>query len=252
MILRSIVSGLLAASLCAVPVAAQPSVPPPRALVGATLIDGTTRADGTPSPPVADAVVVVRGGEIACAGSRADCPLADGMEVVDLAGRWITPGLVDAHVHVSQNGWADGRPDALDVRDRFPYAATVADLADHPERFFRALLCSGVTAAFDVGGYPWTLALPARAEADPRAPHLAAAGPLLTTRDHWLNLPAERQFIYLADEAAARDGVAYLAARGADAVKVWLDRHRRAADGRARRSRRRRRRRRPPRRTACR
>ena len=98
----------------------------------------------------------------------------------------------------------------------------MADLADHPERFFRALLCSGVTAAFDVGGYPWTLALPARAEGDPRAPHLAAAGPLLTTLDHWLNLPAERQFIYLADEAAARDGVDYLAARGAGAVKVWL------------------------------
>ena len=39
--------------------------------------------------------------------------------------------------------------------------------------------------------------------------------------DHWLNLPAERQFIFLKDEDAAREGVRYLAARGADAVKVW-------------------------------
>jgi len=190
--------------------------PPPRALVGATLVDGTG------APPVADAVVVLRGGEIECAGSRAECPVPEGVGRVDLAGRWITPGLVDAHVHFSQTGWADGRPDALDVRDRYPYPETVARLEAEPERFFRAFLCSGVTAVFDVGGYPWTWDLSARAERDTRAPHVAAAGPLLTTLDHWVNLPAERQFHYLADEAAAREGVDYLAARGADAVKVWM------------------------------
>jgi imidazolonepropionase-like amidohydrolase len=190
--------------------------PPPRALVGATLVDGSG------APPIPDAVVVLRGGTVECAGSRASCSVPEGVGTLDLAGRWITPGLVDAHVHFSQTGWADGRPDALDVRDRFPYPATVADLEAHPERFFRALLCSGVTAAFDVGGYPWTWDLPERAEADRGAPHVAAAGPLLTTLDHWLNLPAERQFVYLTDEASARDGVAYLAARGTDAVKVWL------------------------------
>jgi imidazolonepropionase-like amidohydrolase len=190
--------------------------PPPRALVGGTLVDGTGAA------PVPDAVVVMRGGAIDCAGPRADCPLPDGVGVVDVAGRWVTPGLVDAHVHFSQTGWADGRPDALDVRDRHPYHETIADLAAHPERFFRSYLCSGVTAVFDVGGYPWTLDLRDRAEADTLAPRVAAAGPLLSTWDFWLNLPGERQFVYLADEAAAREGAAWLAARGADAVKVWF------------------------------
>jgi imidazolonepropionase-like amidohydrolase len=51
---------------------------------------------------------------------------------------------------------------------------------------------------------------------------VAAAGPLLSTLDHWLNLSAERQFIYLADEKTARSGVAYLALHGSDAVKVWF------------------------------
>ena len=54
------------------------------------------------------------------------------------------------------------------------------------------------------------------------APRVAAAGPLLSTIDYWLNLPAERQFIHLKDADAARLGVRYLAARGADAVKVWF------------------------------
>jgi imidazolonepropionase-like amidohydrolase len=189
--------------------------PPPRALVGATLIDGTG------APPVRDAVVLIREGAVECAGSRAACPVPAGVDTTDLAGLWITPGLVDAHVHFSQTGWADGRPDSLDVRDRHPYDRTIADLARHPERFGRTYLCSGVTSVFDVGGYAWTLGLPAWAEPDLEVPRVAAAGPLLSTIDHWLNLPAERQFMVLTDAEAARAGVRYLAERGSAAVKVW-------------------------------
>src|SRR5262249_17255262 len=96
------------------------------------------------------------------------------------------------------------------------------DLRAHPERFFGAYLCSGVTSVFDVGGYPWTWDLRARAEGDTAAPHVEAAGPLLTTLDHWLNLPAEPQFIYLSDEKAAGEGVRYLKSHAASAVKVWF------------------------------
>jgi len=189
--------------------------PPPRAFVGATLVDGTG------APPVPDAVVLVRAGKIDCAGPRSSCRVHEGVDVEDLRGTWITPGLIDAHVHFSQTGWADGRPDALDVRKTHPYERTEADLKAHPERFFRSYVCSGVTSVFDVGGYPWTLTLPARAENDTLAPRTAAAGPLLSTLDHWLNLPAERQFIHLKDAESARTGVAYLKAQGASAVKLW-------------------------------
>jgi imidazolonepropionase-like amidohydrolase len=195
---------------------APPTPPPARALVGATLIDGT----GAPAVPAA--VVLIRGGEIECAGTRAACPVPAGTEVVDLTGLWIAPGVIDAHVHFSQTGWADGRPDALDVRARHPYAEVEAGLRLHPERFGHTYLCAGVTAVFDVGGYPWTLTLPGGFEANSELPRVAAAGPLLSTRDHWLNLPAERQFIFLRDADAAREGVDYLAAQHAAAIKVWF------------------------------
>ncbi len=189
--------------------------PPPKALVGATLLDGTGAG------PVRDAVVLIRDGKIECAGPRAACPVPAGVDTADLSGLWITPGLVDAHVHFSQTGWADGRPDSLDLRDRHPYDKTIAGLAAHPERFGRTYLCSGVTAVFDVGGYAWTLGLPRWAEPDLEVPRIAAAGPLLSTIDHWLNLPAERQFMLLTDADSARNGVSYLAERGSAAVKVW-------------------------------
>ena len=166
--------------------------------------------------------MVIRDGKIDCAGTRAACPVPAGVDIADLAGLWITPGLVDAHVHFSQTGWADGRPDSLDVRDRHPYEKTIADLAGHPERFGRTYLCSGVTAVFDVGGYAWTLGLPAWAEPDSEVPRVAAAGPLLSTIDHWLNLPG-RAAVHGADRRGRgrEPACATSPSAASAAVKVW-------------------------------
>lgn len=185
---------------------------PAFALTHATVIDGTGRA------PLRDATVVMRGGKIECVGA---CPVAADVETVDARGRWIVPGLVDAHVHYSQTGWADGRPDAMDVRGRFPYDSIVAQLEAHPDRFFRSYLCAGVTATFDVGGYPWTWPLRARAEASTAAPHVAAAGPLLSTIDHWVNVPAARQFVYMGSDSATWAGARMIVHNHSDAIKVW-------------------------------
>jgi imidazolonepropionase-like amidohydrolase len=185
---------------------------PAYAFTGATVIDGTGAA------PRPNATVVMRNGRIECVG---ECEIGAGVETIDARGRWIIPGLIDAHVHYSQTGWADGRPDAEDVRARFPYDSTIVDLEANPERFFRSYLCSGVTGTFDVGGFPWTWPLRARAEASNAAPHVAAAGPLLSTLDHWLNLPAARQFIHTASDSATRAGARLARQYGSDALKVW-------------------------------
>ena len=126
-------------------------------------------------------MVLTREGRIVAAGSRASTPVPGDVEVVDLSGRFIVPGLVDTHVHYSQTGWADGRPDALDVRDEYPYPQVAAELERQPQRLHRAFLAAGVTAVFDVGGFPWTRRLGPAAEDDPLAPHVVAAGPLLAT-----------------------------------------------------------------------
>ncbi len=187
----------------------------------ATVLEGATLIDGAGGVPVEDAVVVVEGGRIECAGARDACQIPRRATVVDIAGHWIIPGLIDAHVHFSQTGWVDGRPDAVDLRDLHPYEEVQARQRSEPERYFRAYLCSGVTSVFDVGGYPWTWSFRDRGESDPLAPRIGAAGPLLATIDFWLNLPAERQFVYMADEETVRDAVRYHAANGTDAVKIW-------------------------------
>lgn len=181
-----------------------------------TLIDGTGRA------PVADGALILRDGRISAVGPESDIEIPDGARILDAAGGYIVPGFIDAHVHYSQTGWFDGRPDALDLRDEYPYPEVVARLQEDPERFFDAYLCSGVTATFDVGGYPWTRDLESRSESLPHAPRVEAAGALLSTIDFWLNLPDQKQFVYMADEPSVRETVRAHAALGSSAVKVWF------------------------------
>jgi imidazolonepropionase-like amidohydrolase len=187
------------------------------ALVGATVVDGTGR------PGIANAVVVVNGDRLACVGTAAQCPVPAGATRVDVTGRFVTPGLVDAHVHFSQTGWVDGRPDGLSAPAVYPYPETARALRANPARWYRSYLCSGVTAVYDVGGHPWTTALPAQAERDSMAPHVRAAGPLLTHAPRTaLRVDDEiYTFLPMATSADARTSVATLKAMGASAVKVW-------------------------------
>jgi imidazolonepropionase-like amidohydrolase len=87
---------------------AQP--PPPqqaatRAFTGMTLIDGLGGA------PVPDAVMVVSRGRIVAAGPASTTRVAPGVERVDLSGRFVMPGLVNAHGHVGATMGLESRPE---------------------------------------------------------------------------------------------------------------------------------------------
>lgn len=49
-------------------------------------------------------LIAARGGDIVYAGPEAEAPAFTAPEVVDCAGRWITPGLVDCHTHIVHGG----------------------------------------------------------------------------------------------------------------------------------------------------
>ena len=170
-------------------------------------------------PPIPNATVVLRSGRVLCAGPVAVCVAPKHSPRLDVRGNYVGPGLIDAHVHYSQTGWVDGRPDAIDLRSRFPYDSVIRDLASHPERFHRSDLCSGVTSVFDVGGYPWTYAVARASRAANDAPRVAAAGPLFSTIQ--VDSQMRGQFLYMSDSATVQAGVREHQRQGAEALKVW-------------------------------
>src|SRR5437867_1498196 len=69
-------------------------------LLGATLIDGTGAA------PVPDAAVLINDGRITAAGPRQAVSWPANVDVVDLSGLTLLPGLIDGHDHLASHGYA--------------------------------------------------------------------------------------------------------------------------------------------------
>jgi imidazolonepropionase-like amidohydrolase len=97
-----------------------------RAFTNARVIDGTGRA------AIPDGVVVARGGAIVSVGSRQEVQIPVDAEVIDLGGRWLVPGLINAHGHVPGDG--ERARDQLELYAHYG-VTTVVSLGDQGADF---------------------------------------------------------------------------------------------------------------------
>jgi imidazolonepropionase-like amidohydrolase len=72
----------------------QDSADPATAFSGATIIDGT----GT--SPINNGVLLIRNGRVVAVGSKEDVDIPASSTVVDVSGKFIIPGIINAHGHV--------------------------------------------------------------------------------------------------------------------------------------------------------
>jgi imidazolonepropionase-like amidohydrolase len=132
------------------------------------LIHGATVVDADGERP---ADVLVHGGRIAAVG---DVPGGD-HEVLAAQGRFLTPGLIDCHVHLV----ADAGPDITSMTRRGDAELALLALA-HAQRTLRG----GVTTLRDTGGYRFAevAARDAIARGTVQGPRVLVSGHLLTTK----------------------------------------------------------------------
>ncbi len=177
---------------------ARPSPPPPELLIrDVTILSMDDEAAQRGS-------VLVRGDRIAYAGPTASVPPAPNARVVDGTGRFLIPGLIDMHTHVSKT-----RRSSLAL-----------------------LVAAGVTTVRDLGGdheelLAWRREIEAGTHVGPR---LLIAGPYLESagnaaRQHRTPAtemiePTERTRVGVATPADADRIIAELAARGVDHLKI--------------------------------
>jgi imidazolonepropionase-like amidohydrolase len=187
------------------------------------VIKGATLFDGNGGDPITNSTILIRNDKIDCIGKAADCSIPMGTEVVDGSGKFITPGLIDAHMHFFQTGFFDSRPDAMDLNETNPFTEIAAYQERNPDRYYDTYLCSGITGVYDVGGMSWSVALQEQAEENPRAPHVAAAGPLLTpVPGAPFDLPSDRVLVQLDSEETGVKMVQYMSALGSTGIKFWM------------------------------
>ena len=63
--------------------------------------------DGTGSPPRSDMTVIVRAGRIEFVGPAREEPLGSEIPAVDGRGKFLLPGLIDTHAHVTYLNWRE-------------------------------------------------------------------------------------------------------------------------------------------------
>ncbi|MGE0407175.1 MAG: hypothetical protein AB7O65_12830, partial [Candidatus Korobacteraceae bacterium] len=66
-----------------------------KAFTGATLFDGTGK------PSITDAVLLVRNGKVEAVGRSNEVSVPRGTQRTDLKGKYVIPGMISTHVHVS-------------------------------------------------------------------------------------------------------------------------------------------------------
>lgn len=64
------------------------------------VLRGATLIDGTGSPPLKGSVVVIDGNEFARVGSENDVQIPDGADIIEVEGKYIIPGMMDANIHL--------------------------------------------------------------------------------------------------------------------------------------------------------
>src|SRR5688572_19039530 len=76
-----------------------------------TAFTGFTLIDGTGAPPVTGAVLVIRDGRVVAAAQASRVRVPDDARRIDLSGRVLMPGLVNAHGHAGSTVGLESRPE---------------------------------------------------------------------------------------------------------------------------------------------
>ncbi len=146
-----------------------------------------------------------------------------GTTIVDGTGKYLIPGLTDAHVHFFQSGGLFARPDAIDLRKYQPYSREIKWAHDHMDDFLRRYMSAGITSVIDVGATYNFLSQRDSFSNKNYSPFISMTGPLLTTYvpEPFKDLGNDGPFIEMRSEESARQAVKDQVAHKADFIKIW-------------------------------
>lgn len=157
----------------------------------ATAFTGARIVDGTGAAPIENGVLVIEGGRIRAVGD-ARTAIPPGARVITVAGKTITPGLVNAHAHITDVRGGKSSPEFY--------------TPDHIAHQLKVFARYGITTVFSLGGENATT-VKVREAPPANTARLFLAGPVVAA----------------ATPDAARTAVDAVKALNADIVKIRVD-----------------------------
>jgi imidazolonepropionase-like amidohydrolase len=108
------------------------------------VLTGVRLIDGTGGKPLDDAVIVITGDRFSAVGPKGQVAVPPGAKVIDVRGKTVIPGLIDAHIHFS---WVPKPSDGSPV--------TAAAAAFQSMNLLRDCLMNGITTVRDVASFEY-------------------------------------------------------------------------------------------------
>ncbi|HEY0751335.1 MAG TPA: amidohydrolase family protein, partial [Chitinophagaceae bacterium] len=185
------------------------------------LIKNTSVIDVENKKILAGQDVLIENGIISAIGKKLNASSA--VNTIDGTGKYLMPGLIDAHIHFFQTGSIYTRPDAIDLRKYKSYEDEIKWAHQHMENFMRRYLRMGVTSVIDVGSSVNFLKQRDSFRNKTYAPSVYMTGPLLTTFEPpiYKGLGDDSPFYLMKSVEDAKTYVQKQLPYKPDFIKIW-------------------------------
>jgi len=145
----------------------------------------------------------------------------DAAQVIEGSGKYLIPGLVDAHIHLFQSGGLYTRPDVINLQKHHSYEKERDWLKENADAILKRYLRSGITTVIDVGGPMYQFEIRDRLKDSLGFPNLYMTGPLISTyQPQEFNLE-DAPIIKVDNSEEARSLVRKQIPFNPDFIKIW-------------------------------
>ena len=191
--------------------------------ISKTYIQNVTLVDVEKQKLVTVAGIEISGGKISAIFRKPVNPMPANTRVIDGTGKYLLPGMTDAHIHFFQSGGLYTRPDAIDLRKHMPYAKEIEWTHTNMDDVLRRYMQNGITSVIDVGATNNFLQLRDSFINKSYAPVIFMTGPLLTSYEPaaFKNLGNDEPFNLISNEAEGIKMVQEQLRYKPDFIKIW-------------------------------
>jgi imidazolonepropionase-like amidohydrolase len=179
---------------------------------GVILFEGARLISGDGSAPIENSAFLMENNRISKVGKKGQVQAPTGAVRVDLTGKTVMPGIVDAHSHPGYTNIKANRT------EKETY--TLENLVDHMKRMAYYGIAATMSLGVDRGDIPFQV----RANPTPGAALLFTSGPGIALPLMGPGAEYRKDAAYgVTTEAEARKVVQELAVKKVDIVKFWVD-----------------------------
>lgn len=129
----------------------------------------------------ADQTIVIEGDRITASGPSKKIKAPANAAMIDGTGKYVMPGMTDAHIHFFQSGGLYTRPDGVNLNRVYPYEKDQQWVKDNLYGLMARYLACGITTVIDVGGPMSNYSIRDSVNAYIAAPNAWVTGPLVST-----------------------------------------------------------------------